>query len=371
MKPRMGSPLSAIMRAVSMKTTNSSSATTSVLPSCVMVMPVGPASTGNTFFRVICPRARLRRAGPLNGPGWQLLSETKSQQPSGVETVPNGWPGSCTYETGSPAGSLQRDDGPCARADADRHSATSAARASSDVLERLISAEKLNVNLERAAARRAQVNQLPVVFERALAVNDEVRVPLAQGEGRRVPGAAEVGVREPALDLESDHFINVRRFQPVRRRDADDGLRRGERREDLHRVAVARHELELEGARVCGRARDAGHAHADVHVHGAAAVEQHAEGRERLARHLLDGQADDVHCSLPAVNCSRKSRSSSRCPRSCSHISAARPASVISPAPSRMPRRLSCSPVAALSKERLRARACEKAARPSSKPCSL
>src|SRR5437764_10817301 len=91
----------------------------------------------------------------------------------------------------------------------------------------------LQVNLESAAARRLQVNEFPVVFERALSVNDEVRVPLAQCEGRRVPGAAEVCVRQSAFDEEGGDPVNVGRFQPVRRRDADDSLRRCERREDL------------------------------------------------------------------------------------------------------------------------------------------
>src|SRR5437588_11854680 len=140
----------------------------------------------------------------------------------------------------------------------------------------------LQVNLESATARRLQVNKLPVVFERALAVNDEVRVPLAECEGRCVPSAAEICVGQTALNFESDDLVNVGRVQPVRRRDADDGLRRGERREDLHRVSVARHELELEGPGVCGRARDARHAQPQVNVNRAATVEQDAEGHERL-----------------------------------------------------------------------------------------
>src|SRR2546423_14575537 len=153
----------------------------------------------------------------------------------------------------------------------------------------------LQVNLKSAAARRLQVTWFPVVSERALSVDDEVRVPLAECEGRRVPRAAEVSVGQTALNFEGDDLVNVGRVQPVRRRDADDGLRRGERREDLHRVSVSRHELELEGARVCGRARDARHAQPQVNVNRAAAVEQDAEGRERLARHLLQRQSYDVH----------------------------------------------------------------------------
>src|ERR1051326_2536309 len=81
----------------------------------------------------------------------------------------------------------------------------------------------LNLNLESAAARRLQVNEFPVVFERTLAVNDEVRVPLAERKGRRVPCAAEVCVRESAFDAEGDDPVNVGRVQTVRRRDADDG----------------------------------------------------------------------------------------------------------------------------------------------------
>src|SRR2546421_1509530 len=105
----MGSSLPAIMRAVSRKATYSSSATTSSLPSCVTVMPVGSASTGNTFFRATCPRSRLSTATPLDDFGFELVSETKSQQPSGDETVLNGWPGSATYETGALIAALHCD----------------------------------------------------------------------------------------------------------------------------------------------------------------------------------------------------------------------------------------------------------------------
>jgi hypothetical protein len=69
--------------------------------------------------------------------GFELLSETKSQQPSGVETVLNGWPGSWTKETGSAIAALH-----CARAAAERHSASSAARVRADVLELLMPLKK-------------------------------------------------------------------------------------------------------------------------------------------------------------------------------------------------------------------------------------
>src|SRR5688500_2478347 len=108
----------------------------------------------------------------------------------------------------------------------------------------------LYIDLEDAGARRVQVGQFVVVVERAAAVNDEVRVPFAGGEGRRVPGAAVVGVGQTALDAEGDDLVHVRRLAPVRGGDADDGLRAGERRGDLHRVRVARHEIEDGGARL-------------------------------------------------------------------------------------------------------------------------
>src|SRR5437588_12663596 len=101
-----------------------------------MVMPVGSASTGNTFFKVICPRPRLSMATPLADFGFELVSETKSQQPSGDETVLNGWPGSWTYETGALNAALHCDAPPCACAAAARNSVSSAAPARPDVLVR-------------------------------------------------------------------------------------------------------------------------------------------------------------------------------------------------------------------------------------------
>src|SRR2546423_14893474 len=101
-------------------------------------MPVGSASTGNTFFRAICPRPRLSTATPLDDFGFELVSETKSQQPSGDETVLNGWPGSATYETGALIAALHCDARPCALAVATRNSASSAAHARPVVLISLI-----------------------------------------------------------------------------------------------------------------------------------------------------------------------------------------------------------------------------------------
>src|SRR2546423_7774095 len=108
------------------------------LPSCVMVMPVGSASAGKTFFKVICPRPRLSTAMPFDDFGFELVSETKSQQPSGEETVLNGWPGSCTYETGAPNAASHCDARPCALAVAARNSASSAAHARPVVLDSLM-----------------------------------------------------------------------------------------------------------------------------------------------------------------------------------------------------------------------------------------
>src|SRR5205085_6115489 len=113
-------------------------ATMSSLPSCVTVMPVGSASTGKTFFKVICPRPRLSTATPFDDFGFELVSETKSQQPSGDETVLNGWPGSWTYETGAPNAASHCDSRPCALAVAARHSVSSAAPARPVVLVRLM-----------------------------------------------------------------------------------------------------------------------------------------------------------------------------------------------------------------------------------------
>src|SRR3954469_15591538 len=91
-----------------MKTTYSPSATTRSLPSCVSVIPVGEPATGKTLTNSTCPRERRNSATPSYDFGFEVVSETKSQQPSGDETVLNGWPGRGTYETGGVGASLQR-----------------------------------------------------------------------------------------------------------------------------------------------------------------------------------------------------------------------------------------------------------------------
>src|SRR5919112_6524069 len=76
-------------------------------------MPVGSASTGKTFSKVISPPRRLSSATPLDERGLELMTETKSQQPSGEEMVLKGWPGSGTKETGSFIGALHCAARPC------------------------------------------------------------------------------------------------------------------------------------------------------------------------------------------------------------------------------------------------------------------
>src|ERR1043166_7758680 len=71
-----------------------------------MTIPVGLASTGNTFCSVICPARRLNIATPLADLGLALLTETNSQHPSLLGIVLKGCPGSVTYETGSLPGIL-------------------------------------------------------------------------------------------------------------------------------------------------------------------------------------------------------------------------------------------------------------------------
>jgi hypothetical protein len=61
-----------------------------------MTIPVGDASTGKTFSKVIRPSVRRNIATPLADFGFELLTETKSQHPSLLEMVLKGWPGSGT-----------------------------------------------------------------------------------------------------------------------------------------------------------------------------------------------------------------------------------------------------------------------------------
>src|ERR1700754_5333222 len=71
-------------------------------------MPVGSPSTEKTLTTSIFPCERRSSATPSSDFGPAVVSETKSQQPSGDETVLNGWPGNCTKETGDAGASLHR-----------------------------------------------------------------------------------------------------------------------------------------------------------------------------------------------------------------------------------------------------------------------
>jgi hypothetical protein len=71
-----------------------------------MTIPVGSPSTAKVFWKVIWPPDLLSSATPLSDFGFAVVTETKSQQPSLVEIVLNGWPGSGTYEIGEGAGAL-------------------------------------------------------------------------------------------------------------------------------------------------------------------------------------------------------------------------------------------------------------------------
>jgi hypothetical protein len=74
-----------------------------------MTIPVGAASTVNTFCNVMRPAALLSIATPLADFGFVLVTDTKSQQSSLLGMVLKGWPGSGTKTTGSAPGALQRE----------------------------------------------------------------------------------------------------------------------------------------------------------------------------------------------------------------------------------------------------------------------
>jgi hypothetical protein len=80
----------------------------------VSVIPVGEPATGKTLTNSIDPRERRSSATPSKDFGLADVSETKSQHPSGLATVLNGWPGRGTYETGDAGVSLQRVGAPVA-----------------------------------------------------------------------------------------------------------------------------------------------------------------------------------------------------------------------------------------------------------------
>jgi hypothetical protein len=76
-----------------------------------MTIPVGEASTGKTFCKVMRPSARRNIATPFADFGFMLVRETKSQQPSLLAIELKGWPGSETKETGSLGATLHRPAG--------------------------------------------------------------------------------------------------------------------------------------------------------------------------------------------------------------------------------------------------------------------
>jgi hypothetical protein len=140
-----------------------------------------------------------------------------------------------------------------------------------------------------------QIHQLPIVIQRPAPVNNQIRRPFPDGKRRRMPRPLVIGVRQAPVNQKRPHLFNHRRWTRIRRRDRNHALRRDERREDLHRAFMPRHEIKIKHTPLARHPRHTGLARSQINIHRPATVNQHPERRETLARHRLNFETNNLH----------------------------------------------------------------------------
>ena len=155
--------------------------------------------------------------------------------------------------------------------------------------------------------RHFQIYQFPIVVERPRAVNHQIRSPLLHGKRRRVPSPFVISVRQSPINQKSADSFHIGSVTVIRRRNRNHRLRRCERRKDLHRSSVPRHEIKPKGSPLGSRSRQTGRSLAQINLNGTPAVNQDPERREPLARHRLNFKMNHVHKSRSRSSQSQES----------------------------------------------------------------
>ena len=110
-----------------------------------------------------------------------------------------------------------------------------------------------------------------------------------------MPSPPVIRVRQAPVNQKRTHLFDQRRWTRIRRRDSNHALRRDERREDLHRAFMPRHEIKLKRAPLARHPRQRGLALSQINIHRPATVKQHPERRKTLARHRQYFETNNFH----------------------------------------------------------------------------